>query len=150
MRQKRLLGWREWVALPGLGINRIKCKVDTGAKTSALHAFYVDSFYADGKHKIRFGIHPNHGDFSVVSHCEAFVVDQREVTSSDGSKTLRYVIKTEMIIGDITEDIELTLTNRDTMRFPMLLGRRAMTNNFIVDPNLSYQNAKTIQIKEGL
>lgn len=147
MRQKRLLGWREWVSLPELGIDKIKCKIDTGAKTSALHAFYVDLFIRDNKKMVRFGIHPIHGDLTSVAHCEVEVFDERVVTSSDGNKTMRYVIKTEMIIGDISQEIELTLTNRDTMRFPMLLGRRAMESGFIVDPNLSYQNAKLLSME---
>lgn len=144
MAEKRLLGWREWISLPELGIEKMKCKVDTGAKTSALHAFYVDSFIHDGEKMVRFGIHPIYGDLTAVSHCEAVVFDEREVTSSDGNKTMRYVIKTKMILGDTSQDIELTLTNRDTMRFPMLLGRRAMEYEFVVDPNLSYQNAKLL------
>ncbi len=144
MVEKRLVGWREWVSLPELGIDKMKCKVDTGAKTSALHAFYVDSFIHEGVKMVRFGIHPVHDDLTAVSHCEAAVIDERIVTSSDGNKTMRYVIKTKMILGDTSQEIELTLTNRDTMRFPMLLGRRAMEYGFVVNPNLSYQNAKLL------
>jgi hypothetical protein len=142
-----LLGWREWISLPELGIDRLKCKVDTGAKTSALHAFYVDSFLVDDQKMIRFGIHPVQGDPTIIKHCEAKVIDERVVTSSDGNKTLRYVIETTMILGDITKKIQVTLTNRDNMRFRMLLGRRAIDKNFIVNPSLSYQDGKMVDIQ---
>ena len=144
MELKYLLGWREWVSLPELGIERIKCKIDTGARTSALHAFYIDPFMIDDVKMIRFGIHPFANDMITVLHCEAKVVDERLVTSSDGNKSLRYVISTTMILGNIEKEIELTLTNRDTMRFRMLLGRRAMDDGCIVDPTLSYQKARSI------
>jgi hypothetical protein len=144
MELKYLLGWREWVSLPELGIERIKCKIDTGARTSALHAFYIDPFMIDDVKMIRFGIHPFSNDMITVLHCEAKVVDERLVTSSDGNKSLRYVISTTMILGNIEKEIELTLTNRDTMRFRMLLGRRAMDDGCIVDPTLSYQKARPI------
>ncbi|MGW8169748.1 MAG: ATP-dependent zinc protease family protein [Sulfurovaceae bacterium] len=144
MELKYLLGWREWVSLPELGIERIKCKIDTGARTSALHAFYIDPFMIDDVKMIRFGIHPFANDMMTVLHCEAKVVDERLVTSSDGNKSLRYVISTTMILGNIEKEIELTLTNRDTMRFRMLLGRRAMDDGCIVDPTLSYQKARPI------
>ncbi len=147
MKSKYLLGWREWVSLPELGIERIKCKIDTGARTSALHAFYIDPFMVDDVKMIRFGIHPFANDMITVLHCEAKVIDERVVTSSDGNKSMRYVISTTMILGDIKKEIELTLTNRDTMRFRMLLGRRAMDDGCIVDPTLSYQKAKPISCK---
>ncbi len=147
MKSKYLLGWREWVSLPELGIERIKCKIDTGARTSALHAFYIDPFMIDDVKMIRFGIHPFANDMITVLHCEAKVVDERLVTSSDGNKSLRYVISTTMILGNIEKEIELTLTNRDTMRFRMLLGRRAMDDGCIVDPTLSYQKARLISYK---
>lgn len=147
MKSKYLLGWREWVSLPELGIERIKCKIDTGARTSALHAFYIDPFMVDDIKMIRFGIHPFTKDMTTVLHCEAKVIDERLVTSSDGNRSMRYVISTTMVLGDIKKDIELTLTNRDTMRFRMLLGRKAMDDNCIVDPALSYQKAKPIFYK---
>ncbi len=143
----RLLGWREWISLPELGIEKLKCKVDTGAKTSALHAFYVDSFMIDDQKMVRFGIHPIQSNTTVIKHCEAKVVDERVVTSSDGNKTLRYVIETTMVLGDLTKKIEVTLTNRDNMRFRMLLGRRALDESFMVAPYLSYQNGKIVDFK---
>lgn len=146
MASKYLLGWREKVSLPSLGISEILCKVDTGAKTSALHSFYIDPYKHDGKEMIRFGLHPIQDETDTVLHCQAEVYDRREVTSSNGDKDMRYVIKTTMVLGDQTKEIELTLTNRDTMKFRMLLGRRAMEKEYIVDPSLSFQNAKPVNL----
>ncbi|MBN2768405.1 MAG: ATP-dependent zinc protease [Campylobacterales bacterium] len=149
MKDFYLLGWREFVALPELGIENIKCKIDTGAKTSALHAFFVDPFMEDETKMIRFGIHPIQDDIKTEIVCEAKVLDQRVVTSSNGERDLRYVIKTKIIIGSCTKDIEVTLTNRDNMRFRMLLGREAMGDDFLVAPSLSFQDCKKIELVEG-
>jgi hypothetical protein len=136
--QKQILGWREWVALPELGVEMLKCKVDTGAKTSALHAFYVEPFEAQGKRMVRFGLHPHQDDTETAIECVAEVYDVRTVSDSGGHKEERYVIKTPLRIGGETFEAELTLTNRDAMQFRMLLGRRAMENRFIVDPDASF------------
>lgn len=135
----RLLGWREWLALPTLSIPLIKAKIDTGAKTSCLHAFYVDPFRAKGCDWVRFGVHPVQRDDRDVVHCKAVLVDQRQVTDSGGHRELRFVIVTRVVLADFDEEIELTLTNRDGMRFRMLLGRNAMkAGGFLVDPAASY------------
>ena len=130
-----LLGWREYVALPELNVSLLECKVDTGAKTSALHAFYVEPFEENGRKRVRFGLHPQQGNTDTEIHCEADIFDQREVSDSGGHKEQRYVIRTNVVIGKDTWPIELTLTNRDSMRFRMLLGRRAIVDNFFVDPS---------------
>jgi hypothetical protein len=133
-----ILGWREWLALPELGLPYIKAKIDTGARTSALHAFSVEAFMADGVRRVRFGIHPLQKRTDVERFCEAEVADERWVTDSGGHKEKRLVIVTPVKMGDRLWPIEMTLTNRDTMGFRMLLGRTAMQGRFLVNPEISF------------
>ncbi|MFC1589692.1 ATP-dependent zinc protease [Pseudomonadota bacterium] len=132
------LGWREWVSLPDLELAWIKAKVDTGAKTSCLHAFSIKEFTVDDKKWIRFGIHPRQKDTETELLCEAEVIDERMVSDSGGHKEKRYVISTDIMLANQRWPIEITLTNRDNMRFRMLLGRTAMEHKIIVDPGESF------------
>ena len=141
-RKLKLIGWREWVSLPELGIHRIKAKVDTGARTSALHAFALHTFKEGNKDRIRFDIHPVQNDSTVIATCVADIVDKRWVTDSGGHSEERYVIITTMVIGKRKVPIEVTLTERDTMLFRMLLGRSAVRRRFIVNPARSFLRGK--------
>jgi hypothetical protein len=132
------LGWREWVSLPVLGIRQIKAKVDTGARTSTLHAFEIKEFEERGKKRVRFKIHPVQHDNDTVIECVADVIDQRVVSDSGGHREKRWVIHTDVVIGQYTWPAEMTLTARDDMLFRMLLGRTAMKNKARVDPARSY------------
>ncbi len=131
------IGWREWLALPELQIPAIKAKVDTGARTSALHAFFVEPFIKDGAQMVRFGVHPLQKRLDLEIICEAPVSDYRSVSDSGGHREMRYVIKTDVVLGDQKKRIEITLTNRDNMKFRMLLGRTAMSG-MSVFPDKAY------------
>lgn len=132
------VGWREWLGLPGLGLPRIKAKIDTGAKTSCLHAFSLEKFNERGSPWVRFGMHPNQGDNDTEIFCKAEIFDERLVTDSGGHREKRYVIQTELVLPRDRWPIEITLTNRDTMQFRMLLGRSAMAERMLVMPDQSY------------
>ncbi len=138
IRKYPIIGWREWVGLPELNILKIKAKIDTGARTSALHAFSLKPFTVNGINKIRFDIHPFQHDTEKTITCEADVVDKRLVTDSGGHEEERYVIKTSIIMAGQTWSIEITLTERENMLFRMLLGRSALRKRFIVNPARSF------------
>jgi hypothetical protein len=132
-----VIGWKEWASLPELDVPKILCKVDTGARTSALHAFYVEDFFEGDRHRVRFGLHPKQGNNETEIHCVADVADVRNVTDSGGHTESRFVIRTPVVIGKDSWPIEITLTNRDTMQFRMLLGRTAIIDNFLIDAAVS-------------
>lgn len=141
-RARPVVGWREWVALPELGVERIKAKIDTGARTSALHAFEIKEVARDGETYLRFVVHPHQRRRRPAVVCEAPLLDRRTVTSSNGQRETRYVIRTKLRVAGRSWPIELTLTNRDEMSFRMLLGRQALRRHLIVDPGGSYRLGK--------
>ena len=145
-----LVGWREWVQLNPLGLTAIKAKIDTGARTSALHAFEVRPFQEQGVQRVEFKIHPRQRNAEKVVTCIADVVDQRVVADSGGHKENRWVIKTPITMGGQTWPIEITLTSRDNMRFRMLLGRTAMKDRIQVDPSSSYLLGRKRDLKRKL
>ena len=141
---KIIIGWREWLALPDLDIQAVKAKIDTGARTSALHTFGLEPFEKGGILKVKFGVHPLQRRKDIEINCVADVVDRRRVTSSDGQSEIRYVIRTAVALGEFRWPIELTLTNRKSMRFRMLLGRAAISEHLLVDPAKSYLTGRRL------
>lgn len=137
--QKLTIGWREWVALPELGIAAVKAKIDTGARTSSLHAFDVEIFRRRGKDWARFKVHPKQRNTKTTVAISAEVVDFRKVRSSTGHASRRPVILTPLEIFGQRFEIEITLADRDLMGFRMLLGRAAVRRRFLIDPGRSYR-----------
>jgi len=137
-----VVGWREWVWLPDLlgdPGDAVKAKIDTGARTSAIHAWDVEPLVRDGEDWVRFSLHPRQKDDTHIVVAEARLLDDREVRSSNGEVERRPVVETTLVIGGLRFPIELTLTKRDQMGFRMLLGRTAMNGRLLVDPGTSYR-----------
>lgn len=138
LQNKVILGSEEWCAFPELGIPTIKARVDSGAKTSAMHAINIAPFIKNDANWVKFDINPIQNNIKTIIHCEAPLVDKRIVKSSSGFREHRYVIQTSIKLGDVKWPIEMTLTNRDSMGFRMLLGREAMSGRVLVDPEEKY------------
>ena len=132
-----LIGWREWAKLPDLDIPLIKVKIDTGAKTSALHAYDINIVKLQGKDFAQFVLHPLQRNDDICRTVCAEIVGMRTVKSSSGHKEERVVIRSTIQIGDYAWEIDITLTNRDIMHHRMLLGRKAMSK-LLVSPTKSY------------
>ena len=137
-----VIGWRERVSLPQLGIERITAKTDTGAFSSSIHAFDIEPSERDGESWVMFSVLPSRRNPDEIIRCEAKVSDQRRVKSSDGSSSERYFIRTKLVIGGTAFAIEMSLANRASMGYRMLLGRTAIRGHFIVDPAGSYLTSK--------
>jgi hypothetical protein len=131
-------GWREWVSLPGIGVPWVKAKLDTGARSSALHAFDIEEVAKDGEAWVRFSIHPWQRTDAGAVDTEARVVDVRSVRSSSGQADLRFVVMMDIRLLARTITAEVTLSRRDEMGFRMLVGREALRQGFLVDPSRSY------------
>lgn len=147
--ESKIIGWREWASLTDLGILAIKGKIDTGAKTSSLHAFDIHVVESSAKPLVSFKVHPIQNDTSFVVQCTAPLVDRRFVTDSGGHKEERFVIRTTLVIAGKKKRIELTLTNRQSMKYRMLIGRAAL-KQFYIDPTQSYLCGKTLKQKRFL
>lgn len=139
-----VIGWREWVAFPQLDIPLIKAKIDTGAKTSALHTFDLETFTdPDGTEMVRFKVHPLRKNSNVVRVCEAPVFDRRVVRDSGGHSEERITIETEIQLGELKLLTPVTLTNREDMLFRVLIGRRTIQQaQMLVDSAASYQHGR--------
>lgn len=132
------IGWREWVGLPDLRVVAIKAKIDTGARTSALHAYRIEPFRRGGALWLRFELHPIQRSEAMKVTCEARAVDERTVRNSGGGVERRYIITTLLKLGDASWPIQLALANRDQMGFRMLLGRTALQGRALIEPGRSY------------
>lgn len=133
-----LIGWREWAAFPELGVEKINAKIDTGAKSSAIHAYRIKKVERRGKAYAEFFLHPVQRHKRPEIYCRAPIVDQRLIRSSNGHEEERLVIETKLRLGEKLWKIDLTLTNRDSMGFRLLIGRDALRRKFIIDPGASY------------
>ncbi len=139
---KPVIGQAEWIGLPDLGIAKIKTRIDTGARTSALHAFDIEKFHKGRWPYLRFKVYTGDTKKSRIARCEARLIDERLVKNSSGVREQRYVIKTRMVIGRHRFDCELSLADRKQMKFNMLLGRLAMHDRFLVDPDHVFLQGK--------
>jgi hypothetical protein len=143
--ERLVVGWREWVALPGIGVSAIKAKIDTGARTSSLHARDIEPFEGeDGREWVRFSLRPNLRHPEFVVDCQAPASEHRQVRSSSGEPEDRYFIVTSVAIGGIEWEIEMSLTSRDKMKFRMLLGREALRGRCLVEPHTSFLTGKKL------
>lgn len=144
-----VIGWREWVQLPELGVQEIKAKVDTGADNSSLHAFDLERFERDGVEMVRFELHPRQRKKRPSISCEAEVVGEKKVKNPGGRREVRPIIRTTLVVAGKEITARVNLTTRDEMTFRMLLGRRTIRKNFLVDPGKSYMGGRPAKLEES-
>jgi len=140
------IGWKEWCALPELNIREIKAKIDTGARTSALHAQVLSISEYEGQRFIRFKVYPHQGELHSAKICKARLIANRYVMSSSGHREKRYVIRTTLTVGKTSFVTDITLTDRSPLRFRMLLGRMALRKNFLIDPARTHVQGRPLFI----
>ena len=140
--EQTVVGWREWVQIPQVDVPWIKAKIDTGAKTSAIHAFDLRSFDRDGRDWVSFAVHPWQATAQDEVAVELPVHDSRSVRSSSGHEEQRYVVRLPVVLGGREVPVEVTLTDRDEMGFRMLIGREALVQGYVVDPARSYTGGR--------
>ncbi|TWT66194.1 ATP-dependent zinc protease family protein [Allorhodopirellula solitaria] len=133
-----IIGWREWVGLPELGVAHVKAKIDTGARSSSIHAFDVETYVEDDVERVRFSIHPVQNRDDIFVNADVPILERRHVRSSNGEVSERIVIRTPLAILQRQVLVDLTLANRDAMGFRMLVGREAIRRRFLVDPAASF------------
>ncbi|WP_319476427.1 ATP-dependent zinc protease [Marispirochaeta aestuarii] len=138
MNEEKRAGWKEYVSLPELGLHRIVAKLDTGARSAALHASDILVYDSPGGPRVAFTVFPHRGLSGSGTRCTAPLVDRREVTNSGGAVQIRYIISTLLVLGSEAWTAEISLTDRTRMRYPMLLGRATLGDRFLVDPGRSY------------
>ncbi len=144
-KEHKVIGWREYLSIPKLGVESVKAKIDTGARTSSLHVSEISFYRRKEKEFAHFVIHPKQKSSFPAIEAKAEVVERRKITSSNGHASLRPVVLVEIVLGDHKRQIELTLVNRDMMGFRMLLGREALRGEYIVDPGRSYLQSRELQ-----
>jgi len=137
--EKKIISWREWVSLPDLGVEAIKVKIDTGARTSSIHAFRIKEYSIDGERHVKFLLHPLQKRKKPELACSARVIDRRVITSSNGERQKRYIISTTLKMAGKHWPIEISLAARDQMGFRALLGRQAIRGRFLVNPGGPYK-----------
>ena len=142
-----IVGWRELVHLPELGLHAVPAKIDTGARTSSLHGKVIGQFERDGEQFVRFSV--EFGDQHVTQICEAVHVDRRTITSSNGEKQVRFIVKTPLRIGDEEFRAEISLADRSDMKFPMLIGRSSLRRRFVVDSGHSWLQTPGRKVMKG-
>ncbi len=143
---KPVIGWREWLALPDIGVPGVKAKIDTGARSSALHTHDFEVFEDGGKELVRFHLHPLKDNDRLELSCVAPLLEYREVRNSFGHTESRPFIRTTAVIGEFAFEIDLSLTNREEMKYRMLLGRQSVADRFLINPSESFQFGRDLSV----